>query len=224
MQLATNGSMKNISKLMLSCVISLLANQNGFAQGFPSPPRDQARPRPQVVRTQIYDAGGGEHEVDVMHPVEFKPWCSYRLFHYRYQTQVTQAYYASGVLVRNSSTNVNDLFRVSNQGENRYYLQFKVPKIFEYKNSFTAEDMSTGLIEFEIKDGRFHRVPMLKLEHFRVIELNLGDIGIPAVGFSYTNQLPLDSSQLENTRISIVESCSTVDLDAPASPSTPTRR
>jgi hypothetical protein len=201
-----------------------LANQNGFAQGLPSSPRDQARPKPQVVRTQIYDAGGSEHEVDVMHPVEFKPWCSYRLFQYRTQTQVTRAYYASGVVARNSSVNVVNPFRVSNQGENRYFLQFKVPKIFEYKNSFTAEDMSTGLIEFEIKDGRFHRVPMLKLEQSRLIELNLGEIGNPYIAFLYTNELPLDSSQLENTRISIVESCSTVDLDAPASPSTPTRR
>lgn len=224
MKLALKVSMKNILKLMMTLTVFLLTNQNGFAQGFPSPPRDQARPKPQVVRTQIYDAGGGEHEVDVMHPVEFKPWCSYRLFHYRYQTQVTQAYYASGVVVRNSSTNVNDLFRVSNQGENRYYLQFKVPKIFEYKNSFTAEDMSTGLIEFEIKDGRFHRVPILKLEHSRLIELNLGDNENPYIAFLYTNQLPLDSSQLENTRISIVESCSTVDLDAPATASTPIRR
>jgi len=172
----------------------------------------------------IYEAGGGEHEVDVLNPVEYKPWCSYRLYQYRYQTQITQAYYASSVLVRDSSYNVTDLFRVSNQGEPTYFLQFKVPKIFEYKNSFSIEDMSAGLIEFQIKDGHFHSVPKLKLAHSRVIELNVGDIGTSAVGFSYTNQLPLDSSQLENTRISIVESCSTVDLDAPATANLPNRR
>jgi hypothetical protein len=224
MKLAVNGGMKNILKPMLSFTIIFLANQYGFAQGFPSLPRDPARPRPQVVRTMIYEAGGGEHEVDVMHPVEYKPWCSYRLYHYRYQTQVTQAYYASSVLVLNSSVNVIGPFRVSSQGQNYYFLQFKVPKIFEYKNSFSMEDMSTGLIEFEIKDGHFHRVPMLKLAHSRVIELNLGDSDNPYIAYLNTNHLPLDSSQLENTRISIVESCSTVDLDAPATASTPTRR